>query len=119
MLLNRFYEPLLTCLILTIIIEVIIAYFLKVRVKKDYLNIILVNILTNPIVVLFPYIIYLYHGITIYYISLIILELLAVLSEGFIYQKVLKYKKYNYYLLSLILNLSSYLIGDLINYLIY
>lgn len=119
MLLNRFYEPLITCLIITIIVEVFIAYLLRIREKKDYLNIILVNIITNPIVVLFPYIIYLYHGITARYISLAILELFAFLTEGYIYYKVLKYKKINGFILSLILNLSSYIIGDVINLIIY
>jgi len=119
MLLNRFYEPLFTCLITTIVVEVIIAYLLKVKDKKDYLNIILVNIITNPLVVLFPYIIYLYHGITARYISLAIFELFAFLSEGFIYYKVLKYKRINSYVLSLILNLSSYIIGDIVNLIIY
>ena len=119
MLLNRFYEPLITCLIITIIVEVFIAYLLKVRDKKDYLNIILVNIITNPLVVLFPYLIYLYHGLTARYLSLIILELFAFLTEGYIYHKVLKYQKINGFILSLILNLSSYILGDIINIIIY
>jgi len=119
MLLNRYYQVLLTCLITTIVVEIVLAYLFKVKSKKDYLNIILVNIITNPIVVLFPYIIYLYHGITARYISLAILELLAFLTEGFIYYKFLKYKKINGYLLSLILNLSSYIIGNIINLIIY
>ena len=38
-------------LVLTIIIEVAVALSLKVRDKKDLLNIVLVNFLTNPLVV--------------------------------------------------------------------
>lgn len=119
MLLNKFYQPLITCLIITIIIELLIACLFKIRHKKDFLNIILVNVITNPIVVFFPYIIYLYYGIRAHNISLIILELLAFITEGFIYKKVLNYKKINSYLISLILNLSSYFLGNIINQLIY
>ena len=105
------------CLILTIIIEVIIGIILGIRNKKDLLNIILVNVVTNPIVVSFPILIYLLFGYNYEMLSLYILEIVTLFVEGFIYKKVLIYKKINPFLISLILNLSSYLIGELINYL--
>lgn len=114
MLINSFYKVIVICLISTIIIELILALIFKVRDKKDFLNIILVNIITNPIVVVIPYIIYLYCGVTYRYISLFIFEMLTIIVEGFIYKKVLKYNKINVYVLSLILNVSSYLIGELL-----
>ena len=49
-------------------------------------------------------------------ISLIILEVLTLFVEGFVYSKVLKYKKINPYLISLILNCSSYFLGELVNH---
>jgi len=106
-------------LICTIIIETIIAFLLRVKNKKDYVNIILVNMITNPIVVVLPYVLYLYLGINYRYISLFILEVLTVLTEGFIYNKTLKYKKFNGYKLSLTLNLCSYFIGIILNQIIY
>ena len=48
-------------------------------------------------------------------ITLIILEILTVIVEGYTYKKVFEYKKINPFLVSLILNASSYLIGELIN----
>lgn len=105
----------LRCLLLTIIIELILALILGIRDKKDIINVVLVNIITNPIVVLTPIIIYLKFGAIISRISLIILEILTVLVEGLIYKKVLKFNKINGLLLSLILNLASFLIGELIN----
>ena len=39
------------CLFFTILIELIVALILKVRDKKDILNIILVNTMTNPLLV--------------------------------------------------------------------
>ena len=104
------------CLILTIIIEVIVSLIFKVKDKKDILNIILVNVITNPIVVIIPMYSYLRFGLIYRNISLIILEILTVITEGYCYKKALKYKKLNPYLLSLILNISSYFIGEVINY---
>lgn len=103
------------CLICTIIIEVLVAIILKIRNKKDLLNIILVNILTNPLVVSIPILILIKYGYNARMICLIILEILTVIVEGLIYFKVFNYKKINPFIVSLILNLSSYLIGDIIN----
>lgn len=106
------------CLFFTILIELIVALILKVRDKKDILNIILVNTMTNPLLVsLTVYITY--NRIFNRTLSVIVLELLVVLIEGFTYKKVLKYKKINPFILSLILNASSYFIGEIINYFIY
>lgn len=116
MLINDLPLIMLRCLILTIIIEVIIGLILKIKNKKDILNIILVNIITNPIVVSIPVYINIKFGLLERNISLIILEILTLFVEGFIYKKVLNYKKINPYLISLILNMSSYLIGEIINY---
>ena len=105
------------CLILTIIIELVGGLILGIRNKKDIINVILVNIVTNPIVVSIPILVYLYFGYDYERLSLYILEVITLFVEGFIYLKVLNYKKINPFLISLILNLSSYLIGELINYL--
>lgn len=116
MLINDLPIIMLRCLILTIIIEVVIGLILKIKNKKDILNIILVNIVTNPIVVSIPVYINIKFGLLERNISLITLELLTLFIEGYIYKKVLNYKKINPYLISLILNMSSYLIGEIINY---
>ncbi len=106
----------LRSLLCTIVIECIIGLIIGIRNKKDILNIILVNIMTNPIVVSFPiYALVRMHSLSARYYSLVILEIFAVLSEGFVYSKVLNYKKINPFHISLILNLGSYLIGEVIN----
>jgi len=107
------------CLICTIIVEVLIAFIFKIKSKKDYINIILVNMVTNPLVVVIPYIFYLYIGIYYRYISLLILEVLTILIEGYIYKKTLQINQNKCYKLSLMLNISSYLIGLIINNIIY
>lgn len=104
------------CLSLTIIFELLLAFFLSVRNLKDYLNIVLVNIITNPLVVTIPIYIQIKYGLTARWIILLMLEIMTIIFEGFIYKKYLNYKKMNPYLLSLILNGASYLIGEIINY---
>lgn len=103
------------CLICTIIIEVIVAYILRIKDKKDISNIILVNVVTNPLVVSIPIYMMVKYNYNMRIISLIVLEILTVIVEGLIYLKVLKYKKMNPFIISIILNLSSYLIGEIIN----
>lgn len=106
-------------LFFTILIELSVSIILKVKDKKDLLNIVLVNIVTNPIVVLFPYIIGLFYGLKYRLIMLLLLEIFAFVFEGYIYKKYLKYNKINPFILSLLLNISSYLLGDIINLIIY
>lgn len=108
----------LICLSSTIVIELIMSLLLGMRNKKNILNVILVNIMTNPLVVsILMYITY--NRLFNTTISIIILEILVILTEGFTYKKVLTFDKINPYVLSLILNISSYFIGGLLNNIIY
>lgn len=116
MIIKNLPKNIIICLLFTIIIELIVAIILKVRNKKDIINIILVNIMTNPLVVVIPQVLLLYHGIIWRNISLLLLEILAFLSEGLIYKKFLTYHKIDGMILSLILNLSSYFLGYLLNF---
>ena len=102
------------CLLETIILECGIAYLLGYR-KKDMLFILLVNVLTNPIVVSVNIYFQMHYGINGHEISLLLLELFAFLSEAIIYKFALENKKINVFTLSLILNASSFGIGELIN----
>ena len=108
----------LRCLILTIIIECGIALVIGYR-KKDLLNVLLVNVLTNPLLNSVIVYINVYYGLKYRNIALYLLEILVVIVEGFIYQKYLDNRKINGYILSLILNISSYVIGLIFNYLMY
>lgn len=101
-------------LMLTILIEISVSLILGYR-KKDLINILLVNVITNPLVTSIPVYFNIKFGILERNISLLVLELLTIIIEGFIYSKFIKKRNINPYLLSLILNLSSYLIGVLIN----
>ena len=112
-------QIIIRCLLTTIAVELIIALLLGIKNKVDLINIILVNILTNPVVVVIPMYFNLQYGLVGRNICLYILEILAVIVEGFIYFKYFDYKKINPFLISLILNVCSYLVGVASNYLIY
>ena len=101
---------LLFCAVLTVLSEVCLSILLGLR-KKDLLYVFLVNILTNPLLNAIVIYVYINFGKSMYYIVLISLELVVVLVEGLIYKKVLSYKKINWLLLSVILNVFSFLIG--------
>ena len=113
-----FPKVMIICLLTTIVIECGIALIIGYR-KKDLLNVFLVNLLTNPLVSSIPVYFNYYYGLKERNIALLILEILTLFVEGFIYQKYLKNRKINGYLLSLILNMSSYGIGLIINEIIY
>lgn len=102
------------CLVFTILIESGIALIIGYR-KRDLLNVLLVNCLTNPIVSSVPVYFNYHYGLKSRNIVLLILEIITFVVEGFIYVKVLKRRKINGFILSLILNLSSYFIGLLIS----
>ena len=108
----------LRCLLITVFVEVIIAIILRYR-KKDLLNVLLVNILTNPLLNSMLVYINFYYGLKTREISLVIFEILVVIVEGMIYHKYMERRKINGYVLSLILNVSSYVLGLVINEIIY
>lgn len=97
-------------LILTIIIELIGAIILGIRKKTDLIIVLLVQIATNPLLNIIARYINIYYGLLYRRIFILIGEIIVVLAEGLIYKKSLTYKKINPFILSLILNMSSYLI---------
>lgn len=119
MILKQLPLIMLKCLIVTLLLECIVAFILRVKNKKDYFNIVLVNLLTNPLLVSFTVLSGILINMQFRIILTVILEILAIIIEGFIYHKVLKYKKINGFVLSLLLNISSYFIGSLFNIIIW
>lgn len=100
----------LLCLSITIAVEMLCSIFLGLR-KKDLVNVLLANILTNPLVVVIPIAVLFYYNRIASYISLFILEVLTVIVEGIIYKKYLNNRKINAFVLALILNVLSFLVG--------
>ena len=115
---TEYLKVLIYCLAVTLVVEILFALILGLR-KKDLLNVLLVNILTNPLMNCIHPLILFEYGKTAQLICFIILEIVVVLVEGFIYKKYLNYSKINSYILSLILNIASCGLGLLLNYFIF
>lgn len=101
-------------LMTTVVVEIIVSLLLGMRDKKDMLNVFLVNVLTNPAVVSLGYAVNVYFGYKVRLCSLVFLEITAVLLEGAVYKKYLNFKKIGPYKLSIVLNVSSYVVGVLV-----
>lgn len=102
-------------LLMTIIIESSFLYFLKEKDYKVYLIEVILNVVTNLSLNYFLFK-HTFDNYLIYIIVVIILEILVFLIEAFIY--FIYYKKMKRALLiSFILNLSSFIIGLIISFL--
>ena len=101
------------CLSLTLVLELFAAAVLGLR-GRDLLFVVLANVVTNPVLVSVTTLVFTLRGLTTYYVSLVFFEAAAVLTEGLIFKFALK-PKLNPFLLSLLLNVFSALIGNVIN----
>ena len=104
---------------LTLVIEVVMGLLMGVRKFKNILNIILANLITNPLLVSVTYYVGIMYSDITNYITLGVLEVLAVITEGLLYKKYLKYDKIKPLALSLILNITSFAIVSIVNLVIY
>ena len=106
-------------LALTLVLEV--AFFLVVRSikgkldKKDLLLVVLVNILTNPALVLIFRLTVLYTDANYVIHIIILLEIIATLTEGYIYKKHGDYFKLPY-VFSIAANIFSFGSGLVLQY---
>ena len=107
--LRLFIKP----LFLTVLFECTAAYFYGIRNRKDQLLIVLVNVITNPVLVLFSLLLMYHLGIgKAYLITYLILEPIVVYVEYRFYHKHLLSKK-DPLVLSVTLNVIS-IIGGII-----
>lgn len=103
----RLLTTLLVSLLLTLLLECAFAFVTGARTPRRLLLVVLVNVLTNPIVVLLC---------TLFPSPLLtaVMELAAVLTEGAIYRARADWLR-RPFLFSLVINAFSYLTGLLIN----
>ena len=104
----------LRALAFTILIECAAAWLFGVRTKRDQTTVVLVNLLTNPLVVSLGAATSLWIGIKAVRPVTLVMEALVVVIEGAVYKKTLVSER-NPYVLSLICNLASFLIGEILN----
>ena len=96
-------------LILTLILELSLSYILGIRKLNDLKIVVFVNIFTNPIVVFLSNIILIMNNMLVYYITVFILEMGAIIIEALLYNRYLK--KINPIQLSIYNNLFSFFVG--------
>lgn len=114
-------------LILTEIIEIFFSFILGIRNINNYKIIILMNIITNVTLSFITYILFSFVNIN-FYIYLIIIETIVILTEKIILQKYfdfdiekiflinkIKTNNYKSFCLSLILNFLSIIFGNIIS----
>lgn len=106
-------QSLVLSLGLTLLLEFSAVFLLGVRTRRDFLTVCLVNVITNPVVVLVLNL-FLYFGHTAPWYWVAGLEIAAVLAEGLLFSLCLTYKKIHPFALSLILNAISYFGGLLL-----
>lgn len=105
----------ISALIITLIVEVAVAFFLGYKKQEAMIAIASINILTNPIFNLAV----LVNSVTLeinFYLFVFILEILVIIAEWRLLNYLLKqtFPKRNFLLDSIVLNVTSYLIGYLI-----
>ena len=98
-------------LILTLVIELSIAYISGFRTKKCIITIFLVNIITHPLLCYFLWMNSIIFIIPVSYFSIIILEILVALLESVLLFFSLKQKYLNMLKLSLYINITSFVFG--------
>jgi hypothetical protein len=103
-------------LLLTLILEVCFALLYRIHDKRDLGLLILVNILTNPLVVMSYYLVIHYSHLNRIAV-VVVLELLAILTEGYYYRTYGKTFR-RPMLFALYVNLFSFCIGQLLNILL-
>ena len=107
--------PMAVSLLLTVILELCFALLCGIRDRKDILLLVLVNLLTNPFVVLTPYPVTYYTEISPLMI-IILLEVAVVLTEGYYFRNHGNtYRKPMLFAIGA--NLFSYCTGRIINWL--
>lgn len=107
-------EYYLLALILTLIIELSVAYIFGFRNKKSIITIIVANLITHPLLCYFLLMNSVIFIIPINYFSIIVLEILVVLLESILLFFALKQKYLDILKLSFGINIASFLVGLLI-----
>lgn len=100
---------------LTLLLELPAAWLLGLRKKEDLLLVALVNIFTNPLVVLTLNLYVRFAGFPPPWTLILPLEIFAVTAEWLIYRKGLSHAPLSPFVLSLILNGISYFGGLLLS----
>ncbi len=113
-----YVKILLNNLLIVFVSELPLAFLLGAKSLKKFTSVALINIITNPAIVYISLLTLLFAG-KWHTPVLIILEIAVLFIEGFSFSKFKIFDKKNPYLISLCLNLTSFLMGEIIEKVFY
>ncbi len=105
-------------LLIVFVTELPLAFLFGARSLKKFTSVVLVNIITNPAIVYISLLTLLFAG-EWHTPVLIILEVAVLFIEGFSFSKFKIFEKKNAFIISLCLNLTSFLTGEIIEKVFY
>lgn len=94
--------------------ELLLGFILGARSIKKVVTMALINIITNPIVVMCALCLTLFYE-EWRYVGIFILELAVLFTEGYMFSKFKVFDKGGPYIISFVLNFTSFVVGKLIN----
>lgn len=108
-------ESLIISLVLTVVIEVVLSLCIGLGNEDNIETVIWINCITNPVVVVITNLTFMIsQNLMIKNSVLIILEIIVIFVEGFLFKKNLKNFKIKPYIYSIYLNVLSFSIGLII-----
>lgn len=109
-------KSLIVSLFLTLVIELTVAIIIGIEDKNDIKIVICANVCTNPVVVFIANLVYWLNDMKFYYFVVIILEIMVLFVESYIYRKYLKFNKISPFAISFVCNVISYGTGVIISF---
>jgi len=104
-------------LFLTLLIELIIAYFIGYKTKKTTLTIVLINLITHPTFWFFLYLSLAIFQKQFSFLSIVFIEFVIVFVESVLLSYALRKKYQSMFILSFAMNASSFLFGVFLKFL--
>ncbi len=109
-------ESLVKSLFYTLIIELTVAICLGIRSKEDIKVVICANVCTNPVIVYITNCVLILRNWILYFSVVLVLEVVVLFVEGFIYKKCLRFNTIPPFMISLICNVTSFGIGLIVSF---
>ena len=107
-------SKLILALILTIILEVLIAISFNYRKKSELLTIVLINVITNPLLNYLLLVNSYFNLVSMNIFILIFLEVIVVIVEWMLLRYALRQNPKKLLILSVVMNATSFLVGLLL-----
>ena len=109
-----FVNNLIVALVLTVVLEVLIAILFNYRKKSEISIIVLINIITNPLLNYLLAVNNYFNWLSVNIFILILLEIIVVMIEWLLLRYAIRKNPKKLFLLSLVMNATSFIVGLLL-----